>query len=270
MKKLILKEEISKMRSMMGLEETEMDMFDDKDILAQLKKSMKTYITGNNGPVEVKLIDKREGHNGEEKTVTMGQDESGNINVMDIDEAIKDKLMVGIVCTILATGLVSCTKDTGGVGYNFGARRTTYDISNQQNTNSKIKISSNDSGEKTYDVDSASGNLDRFATSQGGKFKRAMSPTEAKIMNAGMAYQSERMANTSKRLTPKNLVYDFDAEDGIISTDLYSTEVANMDDCREHPLWVLGLQYFKDDGVDTNALVRKADQEVESGIKYTK
>jgi hypothetical protein len=43
-----------------------------------------------------------------------------------------------------------------------------------------------------------------------------------------------------------------------------------MDDCREHPLWVLGLQYFKDDGVDTNALVRKADQEVESGIKYTK
>jgi hypothetical protein len=32
----------------------------------------------------------------------------------------------------------------------------------------------------------------------------------------------------------------------------------------------MGLQYFKDKGIDTNTLVRKADQEVESGIKYTK
>jgi len=32
----------------------------------------------------------------------------------------------------------------------------------------------------------------------------------------------------------------------------------------------MGIQYLKDEGVDTNALVRKADQEVESGIKYTK
>jgi hypothetical protein len=43
-----------------------------------------------------------------------------------------------------------------------------------------------------------------------------------------------------------------------------------MNDCREHPLWDMGLQYFKDKGIDTNTLVRKADQEVESGIKYTK
>jgi len=248
----------------------EIEEMPEDDILAQLRKSMKPYITGNKGPVDVKIIDKRKGSNGKEKTITMGQDESGNIKVMEVDEAIKDKLMVGIVCTILASGLVSCTKDTSGVGYNFGARKTTYDISNQKNPNSKIKISSVDAGEKTYDVDSTSGVLDRFVTSSGGKFKRAMSPTEAKIMLAGKAYQAERIGNTNKRLTPKNLVYDFDAEDGTISTDLYSTEVANMDDCREHPLWDLGLQYFKDEGVDTNALVRKADQEVESGIKYTK
>jgi hypothetical protein len=185
-----------------------------------------------------------------------------------MEEGIKDIIKTGIVCTMLASGLVSCTKDTSGVGYNFGAHRTTYDISNQKNPNSKIKISSIDAGEKTYDVDSSSGVLDRFGTSSGGKFKRAMSPTEAKIMLAGKAYQAERNANTSKRLTPKNLVYDYDAKNGSIEMGMYSTEVANMDDCREHPLWDMGIQYFKDEGVDINALIRKADQEVESGIKY--
>lgn len=248
----------------------EVEETSDEDILTQLRKSMKPYITGNKGPVDVKIIDKRKGHNGEEKTITMGQDESGNIKVMEVDEAIKDKLMVGIVCTILASGLVSCTKDTGGVGYNFGAHRTTYDISNQKNPNSKIKISSIDSDEKTYDVDSASGKLDRFGTSAGGKFKRAMSPTEAEIMKAGRAYQVEKQANTSKRLTPKNLVYDFNPEDVDIEMNMYNDEATDFNDCRSHPLWNMGLEALKNDGVDTNALIRKADQEVEKGIKYTK
>jgi hypothetical protein len=86
----------------------EIEEIPEDDILAQLRKSMKPYITGNKGPVDVKIIDKRKGHNGEEKTITMGQDEKGNVKVMD--EGLKDKLMVGIVCTILASGLVSCTK----------------------------------------------------------------------------------------------------------------------------------------------------------------
>jgi hypothetical protein len=86
----------------------EIEEMPEDDILTQLRKSMKPYITGNKGPVDVKIIDKRKGHNGEEKTITMGQDEKGNVKVMD--EGLKDKLMVGIVCTILASGLVSCTK----------------------------------------------------------------------------------------------------------------------------------------------------------------
>ena len=87
----------------------EIEEIPEDDILAQLRKSMKPYITGNKGPVNVKIIDKRKGHNGEEKTITMGQDEKGNIKVMN-EAGIQDKLVIAATCFILATGLVSCTK----------------------------------------------------------------------------------------------------------------------------------------------------------------
>lgn len=52
---------------------------------------------------------------------------SGEIEIIDeIEESVSNKLLTGVVCTMLASGLVSCKKDTTGFGYNFASQATEY------------------------------------------------------------------------------------------------------------------------------------------------
>ena len=61
-----------------------------------------------NNPVNIKLINKE---TGKEKIVTMNSD--GTFSDAKIDESLKDKLIIGATCFILASGLVSCKKEEG-------------------------------------------------------------------------------------------------------------------------------------------------------------
>lgn len=265
MKKQILEEEISRIKQVMGIIKEDSIKTDD-DIMRTLKRQV-LGIKGNNGKdVVVDLIDKREGREGVRKNIILRYDENGELvdtSIVDketeISEDIKDNLKVLVACTILATGAVSCKKDTTGFGYNFGAKTTTY-YTDKGTPNKEVNIST-PWGETKVNVDSTIFKKPYYTAGQGSKFSRPMTPTEAEIMKAGISLQRERNMN-NKRGTPENEVYDYDHKDASIEKGIYLDEPATFDDCREHPLWKLGLEYFKIEGVDVQSMIDKANEEV--------
>lgn len=272
MKKVLLEQELNRIKQVMGVIKEDTITSDD-DIMRTLKRQI-LGIKGTQGKdISVELIDKR-GDNTVKKNIIMKYDNDGNLvttNITDkpsdIEEDLKDNLKVFVACTILATGAVSCKKDTTGFGYNFAAKTTTY-YTDKGTPNKKVTISS-PWGETGVDVDSTIFKKPNYLAGQGSKFNRPMTPTEAEIMKAGISLQQERNMN-NKRGTPDNEVYNYDHKDAEVTggSDYYADEVTNFESCREHPLWKLGLRYFEIEGVDTQSLLQKADEEVRNQEWY--
>jgi len=265
MKKVLLEEELFRIKQVMGIIKEDSVESDD-DIMKSLKKEI-LGIKGTEGKeIVIDLIDKR--NEGEDKKiVVMKYDNDGNLvttNVSDspveMSEDLKDNLKVLVACTILATGAVSCKKDTTGFGYNFAAKTTTY--YKDKGTPNKTVTISTPWGEEGVEVDSTIFKKPFYTMGQGGKFNRPMTPTEAEIMKAGISLQQERSMN-NKKGTPDNEVYNYDHEDAeVTGGNYYDEAVVNFESCREHPLWKLGLRYFEIEGADVQSMIDKANEEV--------
>jgi hypothetical protein len=113
----ILLEEINRMRRLMNLMEVEdiktEDTLDNDPLRDTIITSLKQQLGGGK-EIYVRLVDNRPGKGGKSNIVKMVNGE-----VIDIDddqpepvsESIKDTLKIGAVCLILASGMVSCTKE---------------------------------------------------------------------------------------------------------------------------------------------------------------
>jgi hypothetical protein len=92
-------------------------------------------------PINVKIINKA---TGKEQIVKYDGDSFSNANV---EEGLKDKIVLGATCFILASGLISCTKGGGGYGYNVSVKSITYDLDKPGRTEEVTVVTPN--GERT-------------------------------------------------------------------------------------------------------------------------
>jgi len=239
------------------------EQIEEDDIMDQLKYQLAKVGINKTNPGVFQLVDKRKSV--KPNTITyMSVDKTGEIKPGDkVDEGLKDKIMAGVVCTILATGMVSCTKeDTAGFGYNVASRSTEYTLG-KGTPNKKITINT-PTGDEEHEVDSTMGDTKFYGGSQPLKFGRPMTPTEALIIKIGHAYQSEKSMN-NKKGTPSNKRWDYDPENAEITGGgrMYQDNKTPFDNARQHPLWKLGLEAAQKAGKDVQALLQKADQEVQ-------
>ena len=235
----------------------------EDEILNSLKSQLAKVGVDVKHPGAFKVIDKREGV--KPNTITyMSLDSDGEITPEDkVEEGLRDKIITGVVCTILATGMVSCTKeDTAGFGYNVASRSTEYTLG--KGTPNKTVTISTPMGDEEHEVDSTMGDTKFYAGSQGLKFSRPMTPTEVLIIKIGHAYQSEKNMN-NKKGTPANKRWDYNPDNAEITGKgtMYQDNKTPFDDARQHPLWLLGIEAARNAGKDIQALMQKADQELQ-------
>jgi hypothetical protein len=236
----------------------------EDEILNSLKSQLAKVGIDKAHPGTFKVIDKRKDTPKPNTITYMSIDNSGEIKPEDsVEEGLKDKIMAGVVCTILATGMVSCTKeDTAGFGYNVASRSTEYTLG--KGTPNKTVTISTPMGDEEHEVDSTLGDTKFYAGSQGLKFGRPMTPTEALIIKIGHAYQSEKNMN-NKKGTPANKRWDYNPDNAEITGKgtMYQDNKTPFDDARQHPLWKLGIEAARNAGKDIQALMQKADQELQ-------
>lgn len=122
-------------------------------------------------------------------------------------------------------------------------------------------------GDEKLKVDSNLAKQSSFWGSQGSKFERAITPTEAVILKAGHAYQSEKNMNNGRGTRPEQR-WNYDPKYSEITGPYYQDEEANFKTCREHPLWKEGLEALRKEGMDVDQLVSKANEEVAQGIVF--
>lgn len=182
----------------------------------------------------------------------------------EISESIKNKLATGVICTILSTGAISCKKDRTGFGYNIGASSTEYSLS--KGTPNKDITISRPSGETKHRVDSTLAQRSNVIVSGSYKFDRPITPTEAIILKAGAPIAREKQVNNNVNYDPDR-AWDYDR--GKIHVGGYDDEIVELDNCRQVPIWNLGIEELKKQGKDIDAMIRKADGEVSNGIYYT-
>ncbi len=105
------------------------EQIEEEDIMDQLKIQLAKVGIDKVHPGAFKLVDKRKG-TAKPNTITyMSVDKTGEVKPEEnMEEGLKDKILTGVVCTILASGMVSCTKDNDGFGYNIGSRSTEYTL----------------------------------------------------------------------------------------------------------------------------------------------
>jgi len=263
MEKVLLKE-INKMRRLMNLMEVEdietEDTLNNDPLKDTIIKSLKKQLGGDK-EIYVRLVDNRPGKEGKSNIVKMINGE-----VIDIDddqpepvsESIKDTLKIGAVCLILASGMISCTKEGSGYGYNLGASGFKYNINPAGNKN--ISVFSNN-GVQQYKVDSMSKTDLGGESSEGSIFTRKITPTEAIILSLGMEKYAEELANKN---ASKNVVYDLI---GDVSEVDYAKDGKWVADgtCRDDLRFKRGLQAIKEKGEDPNTYIKKADAELSKG-----
>jgi len=226
----------------------------------QLMMQLSKVGINKNNPGVFKFVDDE----GTEYTLTFTPE--GEIMVVEsMTEGIKDKLLTGVICTILASGMVSCKKDTTGFGYNFASQATEYTLGKGE-PNKKV-LFSRPWGDEELEVDSSLAKQSSFWGSQGSKFIRAISPTEAMILKAGHAYQMEKKQNNGQGTRPEQR-WNYDPKYSEITGPYYQDESAAFETCREHPLWKEGLEALRKEGKNVDQLVAQANKEVEQGIVF--
>ena len=239
------------------------EQIEDEDIMDQLKIQLAKVGIDKVHPGAFKFIDKRKGT--AKPNIIMSVDKTGEIKPEEnMEEGLRDKIMTGVVCTILATGMVSCTKeDTAGFGYNVASRSTEYTL--DKGTPNKTITISTPMGDEEHKVDSTMGDTKFYGGSQGLKFGRPMTPTEALIIKIGHAYQSEKNMN-NKKGTSANKRWDYNPDNAEITGKgtMYQDAKTPFDDARQHPLWKLGIEAARKAGKDIQSLMQKADQEVQA------
>jgi hypothetical protein len=237
-------------------------------------RTLKRQIAGVKGiegkEVVIDLVDNREDGGGARKNVILKFDEDGELvstritdKPSEVTENFQDNVKIFLACTILATGAVSCTKDDDGFGYNVGSRATEYTL-DAGTPNKKITIST-PWGEEEHEVDSNLADTKYYTGGQGLKVGRPITPTEARILQMGHAFQTERNQN-NKKGTPSNKRWDYNPDKGTFTGggNYYKDARVNFKTVRDHPLFNLGLNFGAKLGEDMTQLMRDADEEVKN------
>jgi hypothetical protein len=233
----------------------------DDEIINSLKSQLAKVGIDKAHPGTFKVIDKRKDTPKANTITYMSVDDNGEIKPEDnVEEGLKDKIMAGVVCTILATGMVSCTKpNTDGFGYNVNSKATEYVVG--KGTPNKTVTISTPQGDQEVEVDSTMGDTKYYFGSQGLKFGRPLTPTEALIIKIGHAYQTEKKQNNRNT----NRKWDYDVKNSEITGGgtMYQDNETPFENARQHPLFDLGLEAARNAGKDVQALIQKADKEVQ-------
>ena len=254
MEKRVINEEFRRMQSLAGVLNENIDLSDNTE------KSLTQQLTKHKfKPGQVFTFVDDEGNKTE-----MTMDNSGNFVPADdsIDEVSKKDIITGIVCTMLATGMVSCTKpNTDGFGYNVNSKATEYPL--DKGTPNKTITISTPKGDKEVEVDSNMADTKFYSGSQPLKFEKPMTPTQALIIKIGHAYQTEK--NQNNRNT--NRVWDYDPENSDITGGgtMYQDNETPFKSAEDHPLWKLGMEAAKNAGMDIDKILSKIKTEKDAG-----
>lgn len=244
----IIREELSKLQT------------PKEDVTTQLKKELGKFGAGE---FQVKLIDKRPGHS--DKTVTMKLDGKGDVSTTKIDESLKDKLMIGIVCTIMASGMVSCTKPGNGFGYNLDYTPIEYNPT--KGTPNKTIDFLTPQGVKSVKVDST---LSKIGSSGSSGIYVKTQPTDAEIivLKYGALINREQSYNNGNGTNPSTYMIQvpfnkitLDKGDG----NLYKTSGEADMEIRDYGYFKQGLEAMKNDpdrfkketGLDASSILSK-------------
>lgn len=143
---------------------------------------------------DIKIIDKRPGLENTKNIVF--KVEGGNlIPVTSTNEGIKSSIIKGLVCTILSSGMVSCTRQDTGFGYNNSAKVTTYQINPSSKISKTVYAYSKD-GIKSAVVDSTSSQSSW--SGNGTIFKIKPTADQLKIMAFGNMINTEKNRNNGR------------------------------------------------------------------------
>jgi hypothetical protein len=187
-----------------SITESEM-MLDIDQILSPEKKAQlmdqlqKIGITKDT-PGEFKFVDDE----GIEHTLMLSPE--GEIVIMEsMEEGIKDIIKTGIVCTMLASGLVSCTKSGGGFGYNVSVKGITHDLQKGDRTKEVTVVTP--SGERTEMVNP--GDTARFTWGGHAIYVR-QKPTSEELQTAafGAAIRREQSSNNGRGYDSNRYIVD--------------------------------------------------------------
>jgi hypothetical protein len=122
-----------------------------------------------------------------------------------MEEGIKDIIKTGIVCTMLASGLVSCTKSGGGFGYNVSVKGITHDLQKGDRTKEVTVVTP--SGERTEMVNP--GDTARFTWGGHAIYVR-QKPTSEELQTAafGAAIRREQSSNNGRGYDSNRYIVD--------------------------------------------------------------
>jgi hypothetical protein len=218
--KLILEQELSNIKITAGLEQ-QVAKFGDK-----------------NNIYKIKLIDQRPGKSNKNIILKYGNDGSLKAS-KDINEGFVDKLMVGLTCTILATGAVSCKKDQTGFGFNITPNVKSYRLGN--NSNKEINIIT-PSGERKIQVDST--DFKQVKPSSGAYLSKYPTPYELQVLAFGQAMTTEERFNNGKGYDPNKLAMDVESVDINRQIGYEQAEHTTPIDIEDHQLFIDGKKYI--------------------------
>jgi hypothetical protein len=243
-----LTEEVNRIKILSGVIKENLD----NKIIDMLKKQ----IIPSDQVQSVKLVDNRPGKTN--KIVKIQNDKVVSISDDNMNEGVRDMLKMAAVCTILASGMMSCTKEGSGYGYNLGTDGFKYNV-NPSGDKTISVFSAN--GMQQYKVDSMSKTDLGGGSSEGSIFTRKITPTEAVILSLGMEKYGEELNNQH---APKNVVYDLV---GDVSEVNYAKDGGWVADgtCRDDIRFKRGLQAIQQKGEDPNTYISKADAELAKG-----
>ena len=149
--------------------------------------------------INVKIVNKATG----KEQIVKYDGESFSTPAME--EGLKDTLMLGATCFILATGAISCTKAGGGFGYNVSVKGITHDLQKGDRTKEITIVTP--SGERTEMVNP--GDTARFTWGGHGIYVKTK-PNAEELQTAafGAAVRRERSSNNGKGYDASRYIVD--------------------------------------------------------------
>lgn len=233
MVKQILSEEFRRMQKLAGLiTENEENIPEEEKIKDQLSKIGVKKTT-------VKIIDKRNN-----KTSYVSIDNNELKPTDNIEEGLKDKILIGAVCTILASGMVSCKKGPGGFGYNVSVKTTVHDLTKGNLTKEITVFTPN--GQRTVMVNPNDTSRASWA-GHGMHVAVAPTPEELQIMAFGSAIRSEENSNNGKGYDDNRYVMDVTKAE-IIRSRGYEEDPAStapLSSIKEYPSYKRGIKLIQ-------------------------
>jgi hypothetical protein len=214
----------------------------DTDIIKKLKNSISEF---GKGEFEVKIIDKRPG---KKNKIVKAKSNGDIVSIQSANESLKDNIKVGLVCTILASGLVSCKKADVGFGYNLNTKPITHNIG-KGTPNKKVNIMT-PGADKVVDIDTTFSKEKSGWSGHGVYLKNEPTKTEIIVLRYGAMINAEKRFNNGRGYDDNKIVYDIPFNTNTeLSGDgkLYQTSGDEPMDVRDYPDFKDGLKSIQND-----------------------